>query len=200
VQVDNVKITFADALRSLLRQDPDVVMVGEVRDKETAEIALRASLTGHLVFSTIHTNDAPSAVTRLVDMGAEPFLVASSVNGVLAQRLIRRCCSACKQARPAESFEKMLLGAAEEEEVSVYEGAGCPHCNFTGYKGRVGIYELLVVDGTIRRMILEQCNDMEISTYAGTECGMQTLAQHAARKVREGVTTIEEYQRVVGDE
>jgi type II secretory ATPase GspE/PulE/Tfp pilus assembly ATPase PilB-like protein len=200
VQVDNVKITFADALRSLLRQDPDVVMVGEVRDKETAEIALRASLTGHLVFSTIHTNDAPSAVTRLVDMGTEPFLVASSVNGVLAQRLVRRCCTACRQPRPAEGFEKIMLGAADEEEVTVYEGAGCPHCNFTGYRGRVGIYELLVVDNTVRRMILEKSNDLEIGAYATAECGMQTLAMHAAQKVREGMTTIEEYQRVVGDE
>ena len=200
VQVDNVKISFADALRSLLRQDPDVVMVGEVRDRETAEIALRASLTGHLVFSTIHTNDAPSAVTRLVDMGAEAFLVASSVNGVLAQRLVRRCCSACRQARPAEAYEKMLLGADAEEEVTLFEGSGCPHCNFTGYKGRVGIYELLVVDSTVRRMILEKSNDLEIGAYAKAECGMQTLAMHAAQKVREGMTTIEEYQRVVGDE
>jgi type II secretory ATPase GspE/PulE/Tfp pilus assembly ATPase PilB-like protein len=200
VQVDDVKISFADALRSLLRQDPDVVMVGEVRDKETAEIALRASLTGHLVFSTIHTNNAPSAVTRLVDMGTEPFLVASSINGVLAQRLVRRCCAACKQARPAEAFEKLLLGAGEDEEVTLYEGSGCPHCNFTGYKGRVGIYELLVVDSTVRRMILEQSNDLEIGAYAKAECGMQTLSQHAAQKVREGVTTVEEFQRVVGDE
>jgi type II secretory ATPase GspE/PulE/Tfp pilus assembly ATPase PilB-like protein len=200
VQVDNVKVTFTDALRSLLRQDPDVVMVGEIRDRDTAEIALRASLTGHLVFSTIHTNNAPNAVTRLVDMGAEPFLVASSINGVLAQRLVRRCCESCKKPRPADGFEKILLGVGAEVELTLYEGAGCPRCNFTGYRGRVGIYELLVVDNVIRRIILEGGNDLEVGTHAKEACGMQSLSQHAAQKVREGVTTIEEYQRVVGDE
>jgi type IV pilus assembly protein PilB len=189
-------LTFANALRSLVRQDPDVLMVGEIRDAETAEIATHASLTGHLVFSTIHTNDAPSVITRLLDMGVEPFLIASSLSGALAQRLVRVLCPACK--RPATPLPEVLaeLGrlVAEEAPVDVYEPVGCPQCRHTGYRGRTGIYELLTVTPRIRPLIVRRVSSEELLGAARAD-GMQTMRENGMRKVAEGLTTLEEVVR-----
>ncbi|MFH1847324.1 MAG: GspE/PulE family protein [Candidatus Omnitrophota bacterium] len=172
VQVDEgANMTFATGLRTILRQDPDIIMVGEIRDKETAEIAIQAALTGHLVFSTLHTNDAASAVTRLVDMGVEPFLIASTVIGCLAQRLCRVICPECR-------------------------GKGCNMCYDTGYKGRIGIYELLAVSENIQNLILNRKSAVEIKHAAVTE-GMKTLEDNGNKKVQDGVTTVEEVERVI---
>jgi type IV pilus assembly protein PilB len=197
VQVDSFKVSFADALRSILRQDPDVIMIGEIRDKETAEIALRASLTGHLVYSTIHTNDAPSSVTRLVDMGIEPFLVSSSVVAVLAQRLMRVLCYHCKEEYETDAMEMKLLHINSPQKI--YAHKGCFHCNNTGYITRSGVYELMVVDSIIQRMINEGKSDQMIKEYAVGTLGMSTIYQEAATKVLEGITTMDELKKVVAD-
>ncbi len=191
-------LTFATGLRSILRQDPDVIMVGEIRDRETAEIAVQAALTGHLVLSTLHTNDAPSAFTRLVDMGIEPFLVASSVIGVLAQRLARQICSKCKEAYrpPREAVRRLDEGLAEDEGLVLYRGSGCDHCRQTGYKGRTGVYELLVVTDRIRELVVRRAPATEIRDAARSE-GFRTMRDDGVQKVLEGVTTIEEILRVV---
>jgi type IV pilus assembly protein PilB len=191
-------LTFASGLRAFLRQDPDIIMVGEIRDRETAEIAIQASLTGHLVLSTIHTNDAPSATTRLIDMGIEPFLVSSSLIGVLAQRLARTICSHCKEAYtpPVEALHRLGLRPEEGEEIVFYRGRGCDRCKGTGYKGRTGIFELMVMSEAIRDLILKGASAAQIRDQAVAE-GMKTLAEDGILKVLEGVTTVDELLRVV---
>jgi len=190
----DIGLTFAGALRSILRQDPDVIMIGEIRDVETAEIAIQAALTGHLVFSTLHTNDSATSVTRLLDMGIEPFLVASSVVGVVAQRLVRKVCPYCKESyRP--SLEELRELGIEDFSGYFYRGKGCENCMGTGYLGRTAIYEILVVDGRIRKAILENRDSDEIKEIA-VKAGMKTLRMDGAEKVKMGVTTPEEVLRV----
>jgi len=188
--------TFANGLRAILRQDPDVVMVGEIRDSETAEIAIRAALTGHQVFSTLHTNDAAGAVTRLIDMGIEPFLISSSLEGVLAQRLVRRICPPCRQ--PAEVTAALrakiqTLGARQLDGV-FFRGAGCEECRGTGYRGRVGIFELLAITPELKEMILQRKSSAELKTAA--QKSMITMHRDALAKAAEGVTSLEEIIRV----
>ena len=193
----DIGLTFAMGLRHILRQDPNVVMVGEIRDSETAEIAIRASLTGHLVFSTLHTNDAPSAFTRLIDMGIEPFLVASSVEAVMAQRLVRTICKHCKteQKVDAEYLRRIGFPAADIQTAKVWHGAGCEECRQLGYQGRKGIYELLVVTEAIRPLIMNRSSATAIAQRA-MEAGMRTLRTDGWNKVKGGETTIEEVLRV----
>ena len=194
-----INLTFAAGLRSILRQDPDVIMIGEIRDRETAEIAIHASLTGHLVFSTLHTNDAASAATRLIDMGIEPFLVASSVMAVLAQRLLRQICPDCKQSYKPAAEELSRLGLDSKGSYTFYRGAGCPSCSQTGYRGRTGIYELLVLDDEVRRLIGAKADSSAIKQAAIAK-GMITLKQEGAAKVAQGVTTTEEVMRITQQE
>jgi general secretion pathway protein E len=195
-----INLTFAAGLRSILRQDPDVIMIGEIRDRETAEIAIHASLTGHLVFSTLHTNDAASSPTRLIDMGIEPFLVASSVVAVLAQRLLRQVCSDCKQPYRPTDEELIRLGIVPPRvRPTFYRGAGCPACAQTGYRGRTGIFELLVLDDEIRRLIGNKADSASIRQAAMAK-GMVTLKDEGAEKVFHGVTTTEELMRVTQQE
>ncbi len=191
-------LTFANGLRSILRQDPDVIMVGEIRDRETAEIAVQAALTGHLVLSTLHTNDAPSAFTRLLDMGMEPYLVTSCVIGVLAQRLARRICAKCKEAYrpPAEAVRRLSEELLDQPDLVLYRGRGCDACRQTGYRGRTGVYELLVVTDRIRELVLRRASATEIREAARAE-GFRTMRDDGIQKVLEGVTTIEEILRVV---
>jgi type II secretion system protein E len=193
----DIGLTFAMGLRHILRQDPNVVMVGEIRDSETAEIAIRASLTGHLVFSTLHTNDAPSAFTRLIDMGIEPFLVASSVEAVMAQRLVRTICKHCKaeQVVARDYLRKIGFPAADIETAKVWHGAGCEECRQQGYQGRKGIYELLIVTEAIRPLIMNRSSAVAIAQRA-MEAGMRTLRDDGWIKVKGGETTIEEVLRV----
>jgi type II secretory ATPase GspE/PulE/Tfp pilus assembly ATPase PilB-like protein len=193
----DIGLTFAMGLRHILRQDPNVIMVGEIRDLETAEIAIRASLTGHLVFSTLHTNDAPSAFTRLIDMGIEPFLVASSVEAVMAQRLIRTICPHCKteQKVTREYLERIGFPAEDIETAKVWRGAGCEECRQLGYQGRKGIYELLLVTEAVRPLILSRAPATTIAQRA-MEAGMRTLRTDGWNKVKAGETTIEEILRV----
>ena len=192
-----IGLTFAMGLRHILRQDPNVIMVGEIRDPETAEIAIRASLTGHLVFSTLHTNDAPSAFTRLIDMGIEPFLVASSVEAVMAQRLVRTICPACKTEQPVERNYLRKIGFPEEAIATAkfWHGAGCEDCRQLGYQGRKGIYELLNVTEAIRPLVMNRAPATTIAQRA-VENGMRTLRTDGWNKVMNGETTIEEVLRV----
>jgi type IV pilus assembly protein PilB len=194
---DKIGYNFAAALRSFLRQDPDIIMVGEVRDLETAEIAIKAALTGHMVLSTLHTNDAPSTISRLLNMGVEPFLVTSSVNLVLAQRLARRVCSHCKVESPTPREVLLQVGFTPEQArgAVTYQGTGCDQCGDTGYKGRVGLYELFKVTDRIREIILGGGSAIDIKVAAIAE-GMRTLRMAGIRKVIDGVTTIEEVLRV----
>src|SRR5688572_23703580 len=197
VQVrENIGLNFAAALRSFLRQDPNIILVGEIRDFETAEIAVKASLTGHLVLSTLHTNDAPGTISRLMNMGIEPFLVASSVNLICAQRLVRRVCSNCKEPAPQAPPALMQAGFNEEDANSVtpMKGAGCDRCNATGYKGRVGLYEVMEISEELRELILVGASGLELRRKAVDE-GMLTLRMSGLRKVKEGMTTIEEVVR-----
>ena len=197
----DIGLTFAVGLRHILRQDPNVVMVGEIRDRETAEIAIRASLTGHLVFSTLHTNDAPSAFTRLIDMGIEPFLVASSVEAVLAQRLVRNICPACKTPRPLDVNFLRKIGFPEQDihTSTLYQGAGCETCRGLGYQGRQGIYEMLLVTEALRPLIMNRAPASTIAQKA-MEGGMRTLRSDGWVKVKAGRTTIEEVLRVTQTE
>jgi type IV pilus assembly protein PilB len=190
---EEVGLTFAASLRAFLRQDPNIIMVGEIRDVETASIAVKAALTGHLVLSTLHTNDAPSTLNRLVDMGVEPFLVASSTNLIMAQRLIRRVCQACKQPvmLHPEVVQELGLGPGEMEDLVAHEGTGCVECNNTGYKGRVGLYEVMPITPGIREMILNRDSTTEIRSLAMQE-GMLTLRGNAILNLRRGITTAEE--------
>jgi type II secretion system protein E len=197
----DIGLTFAMGLRHILRQDPNVIMVGEIRDLETAEIAIRAALTGHLVFSTLHTNDAPSAFTRLIDMGIEPFLVASSVEAVLAQRLVRTICTKCKTEQKVQPDYLRRIGFPEDEihTAKFYKGAGCEECRQLGYQGRMGIYELLFMDEGIRPLILSRAASTTIAARA-MEHGMRTLRSDGWKKVKAGKTTIEEVLRVTQTE
>jgi general secretion pathway protein E len=188
-----IEMTFARALRAILRQDPDVVMIGEIRDLETAQIAVQASLTGHLVLATLHTNDAPGAVTRLLDMGIEPYLLASTLNGVLAQRLVRRLCVECRAPYEPEAPERSLLGSQAPERL--YRAVGCGACNFTGYRGRTGIYELMPVDDDMRKLVHDQAAERLLREHA-VAGGMVRLREDGLRWVREGATSLDEVQRV----
>lgn len=196
VQV-NIKagLTFATALRSILRQDPDVIMIGEIRDTETAEIAVKASITGHLVVSTLHTNDAPSSVTRLIDMGIEPFLIGASVVGVIAQRLVRVLCPRCKKEITATENEKRILGIDLNKETMIYTKQGCHFCNGLGYNGRIGVYEIMPITENIRTLINEEGTTDQIKKQAVTD-GLKTIKANAARLVLEGTTTVEEMLRI----
>jgi type IV pilus assembly protein PilB len=191
-------LTFANGLRSILRQDPDIVMVGEIRDRETAEIAIQAALTGHLVLSTLHTNDSAGAITRLTDMGVEPFLISSSVIAVLAQRLARAICTKCKVAYvpPAEALRRLGVDIEADASVEFYRGTGCDYCRGTGYRGRIGIFELMVVSDAIRDMIVHRAPASEIKAQAIRE-GMRTLRDDGLEKVMSGISTIDEILRVV---
>jgi general secretion pathway protein E len=191
-----INLTFANCLRHILRQDPDIIMIGEIRDLETAEIAIQASLTGHLVLSTLHTNDAPSAVTRLMDMGIEPYLIASSVIGVLAQRLLRVICPACKQVDHPR--EPIGLTGDGQDAPTFYKGAGCETCNATGYRGRTGIFEMLLIDDEIRDLIIQR-RGAHILKEAALKKGMTTLRDDGLAKAAQGITTIEEVYRVTQD-
>jgi type IV pilus assembly protein PilB len=193
---ENIGLNFAAALRSFLRQDPNIILVGEIRDFETAEIAVKAALTGHLVLSTLHTNDAPSTVNRLMNMGIEPFLVASSVHLICAQRLVRRVCSECKEPSPSTPPALVQAGFTPEEAETVtpMKGAGCDRCNKTGYKGRVGLYEVLEVTEELRELILVGASGLELRRKAIDE-GMITLRRSGLRKVMEGLTSVEEVVR-----
>lgn len=190
---EQIGLNFATALRSFLRQDPNIVLVGEIRDFETAEIAIKAALTGHLVLSTLHTNDAPSTISRMVNMGIEPFLVATSVNIIQAQRLIRRVCKDCKEEVhvPVEGLIEIGFSAEEAPEIKSYKGRGCQTCNGTGYKGRVGLYEVMEVTDELRELIIIGASAIELRKKA-IELGMITLRQSGLYKLREGITTIEE--------
>ncbi len=198
---EEIGLTFASSLRAFLRQDPDIIMVGEVRDFETAQIAVQASLTGHLVLSTVHTNDAPGTVTRLIDMGIEPFLISSAVILILAQRLIRKICMECRE--PIKVHPQLLidLGVSPDEVKSfpVYKGKGCSICNNTGYKGRVGLYEVMAIKEEIKELILSRASTSEVKKEA-MRLGMKTLRQSGIIKIREGLTTIEEVLRSTMDD
>ncbi|MFW6022183.1 MAG: type II secretion system ATPase GspE [Halanaerobiaceae bacterium] len=190
-----IGLTFASALRSILRQDPDIVMVGEIRDEETARIAVRAALTGHLVLSTLHTNDAVSSISRLVDMGIEPYLVASTVIGIMAQRLIRRLCKKCKREHQPGAEELILLGD-DSEEHTFYEPNGCPRCNSTGYKGRIAVHEVFVMDENIKELLVNDAGEQQLKKYA-RENGMATLLEDGIEKYKQGITSYEELVRVL---
>lgn len=188
-----VGLTFASALKAFLRQDPDIIMVGEIRDGEVGEIAVEAALTGHMVLSTLHTNDAPSTVTRLLNMGIEPFLVVASLNVIVAQRLCRKICTACREVHPASKEELIKCGFAPSsaEKIKVYKGKGCEVCNGTGYKGRVAIYEVLAMSPRIRELVLKEGSTDDIKA-AAIKDGMKTLRMCALTKVAQGLTTLEE--------
>ncbi len=190
-----IGLNFANTLRHIVRQDPDIIMIGEVRDLETAEIAIQSALTGHLVFSTLHTNDAPSAITRLLDMGVENFLLSSTVRGILAQRLVRIICPSCKEidSSAADKAELSILGTGVD--VPLYRGKGCEHCAFTGYYGRKGIFELLIIDDEIRKLILDNADANQLRA-AGRQRGMRTLLEDGTEKIKAGVTTLSEVLRV----
>jgi general secretion pathway protein E len=188
-----IELDFAKGLRHILRQDPDVIMIGEIRDRETAEIAIQASLTGHLVLSTLHTNDAPSALTRLADMGIEPYLLASSILGVIAQRLVRQICPFCKVDYIPSEKELSELGLKANG--SFYKGTGCPHCFETGYKGRHAIYELMPISPKIKAQVLRSQDAQELRRVALTE-GMKTLFEQGVALVAAGITTSAELFRV----
>lgn len=196
----NVKaeLTFASALRSILRQDPDIIMIGEIRDTETAQIAVQASITGHLVVSTLHTNSSASTLTRLMDMGIESYLLADSMVGVIAQRLVRRLCPACKQTYEASTDEKRLLGAPTDEPLTIYKPCGCERCNGIGYKGRIGVYEIMTITPAIRHVISKRGSAEEIKDVALSE-GMHTLRMSASRMVMEGITSFSEMIKVSFD-
>jgi general secretion pathway protein E len=194
-----IGLTFASGLRHIVRQDPDVIMVGEIRDLETAEIAIQAALTGHLVFSTLHTNDAPGAITRLQDMGVEPYLLASVLSGILAQRLVRRICQSCRVPHDPDPADLLAIGVSDARGAELYRGEGCDICRKTGYKGRVGIYELFVISEDIRSLILRRAATNEIRR-AAMDGGMITLREDGWAKARAGLTTVEEILRVTQED
>jgi type IV pilus assembly protein PilB len=196
VSVNNkAGLTFAAGLRSILRQDPDIIMIGEIRDSETAEIATRAAITGHLVLSTIHTNDAPSSVVRLIDMGIEPYLIATSICGVVAQRLVRKVCPQCGEHYEASSYEKKILNIPADRPLRLRKGKGCNFCSNTGYKGRIGIYEIMEVTREHRELMLKNASTDELKDLCVKE-GMRTLREACEQHVLHGVTSIEELMRV----
>jgi type IV pilus assembly protein PilB len=191
-------MTFASALRSILRQDPDIILVGEIRDFETAEIAISAALTGHLVLSTLHTNDAAGAISRLINLGVAPFLIASALLGAIAQRLIRTSCSRCRQSyQPSEDELKCLFGESyRDKNIELYRGTGCNNCYHTGYHGRKGIFEILPISPSIRKMVIDGISDDAIRQQAIEE-GMKTLHKSAVNEVLAGVATLDEMMRVI---
>jgi type IV pilus assembly protein PilB len=193
---DQIGLNFATALRSFLRQDPNIILVGEIRDFETAEIAVKAALTGHLVLSTLHTNDAPSTISRLMNMGIEPFLVATSVNLICAQRLVRRICSGCKEKLDVPQEAMMDAGYTSEEAKTqdVFHGKGCGVCNNSGYKGRVGLYEVMEINDELRELILVGASALELKKKA-LDQGMITLRRSGLIKIAAGQTTLEEVLR-----
>jgi type IV pilus assembly protein PilB len=196
VQVyDKIGMSFSAALRSLLRQDPDVVMLGEIRDAETARIAVQAALTGHLVFSTLHTNDAPASVTRLINIGVEPYLISAAVNAILAQRLVRKICQQCKEEFVPTDDMKEFLTLQGFGEVTTYKGKGCDKCRKTGYTGRLGIYELMVMDDSMRDIITRNPDVNQLRKLA-REKGLVCLREDGFRKVVKGLTTVDEILRV----
>jgi type IV pilus assembly protein PilB len=192
---EKIGLSFAAVLRSLLRQDPDIIMVGEIRDHETAKIAIQAALTGHMVFSTLHTNDACSAITRLVNMGVESYLIGAALNMVLAQRLCRKICPKCKKAYEPSKAMQLAMEHMEIEVSEYYRGTGCKRCRNTGFKGRIALHELLVIDDDLREIITNDPNISNVKEHA-KEQGMLTLRYDGLRKVKEGLTTIEEVYRV----
>jgi type IV pilus assembly protein PilB len=198
---EEIGLTFASSLRSFLRQDPDIIMVGEIRDFETAQIAIQAALTGHLVMSTVHTNDAPGTVTRLIDMGVEPFLITSAVLLILAQRLVRKICTECKE--PIQVNPKLLLGLGVPREqingFAVYKGKGCSICSNTGYKGRIGLYEVMPLWDELKELVLSRASTLEVKKEA-IRLGMKTLRMSGISKINEGMTTIEEILRTTMDD
>jgi type II secretory ATPase GspE/PulE/Tfp pilus assembly ATPase PilB-like protein len=195
---DKIKLTFASALRSILRQDPDVILIGEIRDMETAKIAMQAAQTGHLVLSTLHTDDAPSSVTRLMDIGTEPYVIASALVGVVAQRLVRRLCPACRRqyTPPAETLRSMNISETDAAAIPFYKSVGCDQCSHTGYRGRIGIYEVMRMTDKLRRAIVARGPEDQIreTAIAG---GMISLGEDGLSKVKSGITTPEELLRVV---
>jgi type IV pilus assembly protein PilB len=195
---EKIKLTFASALRSILRQDPDVILVGEIRDAETAKIAMQAAQTGHLVLSTLHTDDAPSVVTRLMDIGTEPYVIAGALIGVVAQRLMRRLCEHCRRqyTPPAETLRAMNLSDADAQSIPFYKAVGCDQCNHTGYRGRIGIYEVMRVTDKLRRLIASRAPEDQVRE-AAVAGGMVTLGEDGLAKVKSGITTPEELLRVV---
>jgi len=195
-----IGLTFASGLRSMLRQAPDIIMVGEIRDLETAQIAVQSALTGHLIFSTLHTNDACGAITRLIDMGVKPYLASSTVQGVLAQRLVRTICPSCREAyKPSEEEAKILsLSPEEVNSLKLYRGKGCPTCAYTGYKGRMGIFELFIMTDEARELVLNNSSSTELNKKA-KESGMKGLKEDGLNKVKRGYTTVEEVMRVTQD-
>lgn len=198
VQVNETAgLTFEAGLRALMRQDPDIIMVGETRDATTARIAVRAAITGHLVFSTLHTNNAAGSIARLLDMGIEPYMLSSSLSGIVAQRLMRKVCPHCAVKRPATEQEKRLLGVDPAEDVELTEGKGCRECNQTGYHDRFAVHEILTIDRHVRQMINDHASMDDIQDYAVREQGMHTLGESAARAVLDGRTTMEEYLKIV---
>jgi type IV pilus assembly protein PilB len=189
-----INFTFAEGLKSILRQDPDIILVGEMRDKETIDMSIRAALTGHLVFSTIHTNNAVNTISRLADMGVEPFLISSTVVLIIAQRLVRKICEFCKEIIPEQAgseFSHLMTGQND----TFYHGKGCDKCNQTGFSGRIGIYEILDISPTVRNMIEHNATALEISEQAKKE-GFKTLFDDAMGKVREGILTIDEAMKI----
>ncbi|MGH4052616.1 MAG: GspE/PulE family protein [Clostridium sp.] len=188
-------LTFSSGLRSILRQDPDIIMIGEVRDAETAEIAVRAAITGHLVLSTLHTNDAPSSILRLIDMGIEPYLAATSICGVVAQRLVKKVCPECKTSYEASRYEKKILGIVQEEELILYKGKGCGFCKDTGYIGRTGVYEIMEITREHKDAIISS-NNTEVLREISMKNGMKTLGQACKELVLKGVTTVEELVKI----
>ncbi|MDE4541668.1 ATPase, T2SS/T4P/T4SS family [Thermoanaerobacterium sp. R66] len=200
VQVnEKTGLTFASALRSILRQDPDIIMIGEIRDRETAEIAIRSSITGHLVLSTLHTNDSAGAITRLIDMGIEPYLISSSVVGVIAQRLARKICDNCKTEYDASKREKIILGVDTDEPLKLYKSKGCAVCNKTGYRGRVPIYEIMMMTPKIRELTNEKA-PADVILNEAVSNGMNTLKESAKKLVLLGVTTVDEMLRLTYDD
>jgi type II secretory ATPase GspE/PulE/Tfp pilus assembly ATPase PilB-like protein len=194
-----IGLTFATGLRHIVRQDPDVILVGEIRDLETAEIAIQAALTGHLVFSTLHTNDAPGAITRLQDMGVESFLLSSVLEGVLAQRLVRRICQACREPTTPSAADLQLLGVKPDTSTTLFRGRGCEECRGTGYHGRSGIYELFEITEEVRSLTLRRVSTREIRRHA-IESGMVTLRLDGWAKAQEGMTTVDEVLRVTQED
>ena len=189
-------MTFASGLRAILRQDPDIISVGEIRDGETASIAMRAAITGHLVFSTLHTNDAVSAVYRLKDVGVEPWLVASALRGVVSQRLLRKVCPHCKKGYQPSAEELALLGMPEDSHVTFYKGEGCPECHHSGYTGRRAAFEILMLSGRLRRFISEGANEERLAEEARKN-GFRSMRESCRRLVLEGVTSAEEAARII---
>lgn len=193
---EQIGLNFAAALRSFLRQDPNIILVGEIRDFETAEVAIKAAMTGHLVLSTLHTNDAPSSISRMMNMGIEPFLVATSVHLIVAQRLVRRICSFCKEPMemPPPALTQVGFSEHESRTLKLFKGRGCDRCSNTGYKGRVGLYEVLEIDDELREMILSGASSFELRVKA-VQNGMMTLRGSGLQKIRDGMTTVEEVVR-----